>query len=41
MISSNFWDSEKQEFVLLLAQSFNGSSIAKHAGEVSNFVPLS
>ena len=41
MLFSNVGESEKPGVLLLLAQSFNGSSIAKHAGEVSNFVPPS
>lgn len=38
MISSNIGDSEKTGFLLLLAQSCNGSSPTKDAGLVSAFV---
>ena len=38
MLSSNVGDSEKTGFLLLLAQSCNGSSTTKDAGLVSAFV---
>ena len=41
MLFSNVGESEKPGVLLLLAQSFNGSSTTKDAGVVSNFVPPS
>ena len=38
MLFSNVGESEKPGVLLLLAQSFNGSSTTKDAGVVSNFV---